>query len=328
MATNKEFKRRKNGSGVLRRRLLIAGLAAFLLFDVALVSFALNPPVVELVETKPVETPPALVDPAVVEPVETNPPVVEPVETKPVETKPPTRILTALNSTTAWRATTGACPATTANPEQTTDSGATWTGYDASAGTDASSILSIYVKSEAEASLVTLTAANCTPQRVSTFVAGDQWQEYPDRVGANWFIDPADRARVHSPAGAFAAPCPTVIALANRTDSTAAALCSDGRLFRTGDGAATWGPGVSLPGAANLAGSDDGYILAATNQAGCAGVQVFSTPEAPDAALSPNGCREAAVAPGDLAVASAGGIVWLWAGDAVSRSSDGGATWR
>lgn len=325
----KQSKRRGNRSSVLRQRLLIAGLVAFLIFDVALVSFALN-------DTKPSKNAGAVVDPpSVVEPVETTPPaveppaVVEPVETTPTTTPPPTRFLAALDATTAWRATTGDCPAATATPERTTDSGATWTSFDASAGgTDASSILSVYVKSKSEVSLVTLTAADCTPQRVSTFVAGDQWQEYPDRVSANWFVNPANRATVHSPAGDFPAPCPSVIALADRNDSTAAVLCADGTLFRTGDGAATWGPGVSLPGAANLTVSDDGYILAATNQAGCAGVQVFSTPEAPDATFSPNGCREAAVAPGDVAVASAGGMLWLWAGDAVSRSDDGGATWQ
>jgi hypothetical protein len=321
-------KSRATGNTVLRRRLLIAGLAAFLIFDVALVSFALNAPASKT--TAPVAKPAATPTPKPVatptptpKPVETKPPVVEP-----VETKPPTRILTALNASTAWRAATGACPTTTANPELTTDAGATWTKYDASAGTNASSILSIYVTSKAEASLVTLSTKNCTPQRVSTFVAGEQWKDYPDRVGANWFVDPANRAVVHSPVGAFPAPCPAVIALANRTDSTAAVLCSDGRLFRTGDGAATWGPGVPLPGAANLTSGDNGYLIVAANQAGCAGAQVLSTPEAPDGALSVKGCRAAAFTPGNLAVANAGGIVWLWAGDALSRSSDGGTTWQ
>ncbi len=317
---------RKNRDSVLRRRLLIAGLAVFLLFDVALVSFALT-------ASKPSANAGTAVEPAetttpTAEPAATEQPVVEPVEPTAIESSTPSRILTALDASTLWRATTGDCPAATANPELSTDAGETWTALDASADTDSSSILSITISSESEASMVTLTAADCTPQRVTTFVAGDQWQEYPDRVGADWYVDPADRASVHSPAGLFAAPCSAVIALAPRTNSTAALLCSDGSLFRTGDGAATYGPGVALPGAANLTVSDDGYIIVATEQAGCAGAQLLVTSDELEGALTPSGCREAGVTPSDLAVASADGIFWLWAGDVVSSSSDGGTTWQ
>ncbi|TFC89812.1 hypothetical protein E3T24_00415 [Cryobacterium sp. TmT2-59] len=309
---------------MLRHRLLIAGLAVFLLFDVALVSFALTaskPSANAGTAVKPAETTTA-------EPSTTEQPVVEPVETPAITSPPPTRILTALDASTLWRATTGDCPAATATPELSTDAGETWRAFDASKGTDASSILSIYVSSKSEASLVTLTAGDCTPQRVTTFVAGAQWQEYPDRVGSNWYVDPTDRARVHSPSGSFSAPCSAVIALAPRTDSTAALLCSDGTLFRTGDGAATYGPAVALPGAANLTVSDNGYIIVATDQADCAGAQLLATSEEPDGALTPTGCREEAVTPGTLALAGADGIVWLWAGDVVSSSIDGGTTWQ
>ncbi|WP_134432649.1 hypothetical protein [Cryobacterium sinapicolor] len=272
---------------------------------------------------EPVETPTPTPETA-----QTEAPVVEPVETTAIESPPPTRILTAFDESTIWRATTGACPAATANPELSTDAGETWAAFDASEGTDASSILSLYVTSKSEASLVTLTAGDCSPQRVTTFVAGDQWQEYPDRVGANWYVDPADRATVHSPAGSFPAPCSVVVALAPRTDSTAALLCSDGKLFRTGDGAATYGPEIALPGAANLNVSDDGYVIVAFDQSACAGVQVLATSDEPDGALTLTGCRETAVTPGDLAVASVDGTVWLWAGDSMSKSSDGGVTWQ
>ncbi|TFC47460.1 hypothetical protein E3O47_15195 [Cryobacterium sp. TMT2-17-1] len=311
---------------MLRRRLLIAGLAVFLLFDVALVSFALTaskPSANAGTAVEPVET--TTPDP---EPSETEQPVVEPVEPTAIESSTPGRILTALDASTLWRATTGDCPAATANPELSTDAGETWTALDASADTDSSSILSITISSESEASMVTLTAADCTPQRVTTFVAGDQWQEYPDRVGTNWYVDPADRATVHGPTGTFPAPCTSVVALAPRTDTTAAVLCSDGTLFRTDDGAATFGSGVALPGAANLTVSDDGYIIVATDQAGCAGAQLLATPEELDGVLTPSGCRETEVTPGDLAVASADGFVWLWAGDEMSKSSDGGTTWQ
>ena len=319
-------KSRKNRNSVLRRRLLISGLAVFLLFDVALVSFALT-------AQKPTANAGTVVEPVEIttptaEPAATEQPVGAPVETPSLISPPPTRIITALDASTLWRANTGDCPAATATPELSTDAGDTWTARDASADTDSSAILSIYVDSESEASMVTLTAKDCAPQRVTTFVAGDQWQEYPDRVGADWFVDPTDRATVHSPTGAFPAPCTSVIALAPRTDSAAAVLCSDGTMYRTDDAAETFGPGIALPGAANLTVSDDGYIIVATDQAGCAGAQLLTMSNELDGALSPNGCRETAVTSGDLAVASADGIVWLWSGDEMSKSSDGGATWQ
>lgn len=325
-AGGNKSKSRKNRNSVLRRRLLIAGLAMFLLFDVALVFYALtthDPSAKAGTVVEPAETTPTPAEPA-----PTEQPGVEPVETTALTSLPPTRILTALDASTLWRATSGDCPVVAAIPELSTDAGDTWAERDASADTDSSSVLSIYVNSESEASMVTLTAEDCAPQRVTTFVAGDQWQEYPDRVGADWFVDPADRATVHSPAGSFAAPCSSVIALAPRTDSTAALLCSDGTLFRTSDGAETFGPGVALPGAANLTVSDDGYIIVATDQADCTGAQLLATSEEPDGELTPGGCREEAVTPGEVAVSSADGLVWLWAGDVVSSSSDGGTTWQ
>jgi hypothetical protein len=311
---------------IRRRRLLLAGLALFLLLDIALVASALTankPPANAGSEVEPVET-----SAPVVEPVVTNRPAVEPVETKVVETKPPTRILSAFNSNTAWRATSGACPGAQASPELSTDGGATWTASDAAADTGASSILAINAISKSQASLVTLSATGCAPQLVATFVAGAQWAEQPDRLAKNWFVNPANRAVVTSPAGEHAAPCDAVIALASRSDTVAGALCSDGTLVRTGDGGASWGPSTPVPGAANLAVNVDGYLLAAADQPGCAGVQVLSTPDELDGAITPVGCREATFSPGDVALAGADGIVWLWAGDTVSTSTDGGATWR
>lgn len=316
------FRKRGRNNRTLRAWMMV-GLAVFVLFDIALVAFALGGP-----------TKPAAVGakPAVVEPVETTPtppPAPEPVET-PVAMAaavPPTRILSALDGTTAWRASTASCPRSQANPELTTDSGATWERSNASINTGASSILSINAISETQASMVTLAAEGCAPQLVGTFVAGADWAAFPDRLGGNWYVDPTDRTAVHSPAGSFKAPCASVIALAPRSDADAGVLCADGTIARTSDGAAGWGKSISLPGAVNLTVSGDGYLVAAAGQKGCAGVQLLSTPEALDGVLTPEGCREVTFKPGAVALSSADGVVWLWAGSTFARSSDGGETW-
>lgn len=318
------FRKRGRNSRALRVWMIV-GLAAFVLFDIALVAFALGG------SPKPaaVNTQPSVVEPIETTPVPTEttpPPVAKPVET-PAAAVPPTRILSALDGTTAWRASTASCPRSQANPELTTDSGATWERSDASISTGASSILSINAISETQASMVTLAAEGCAPQLIGTFVAGNEWADFPDRLSGNWYVDPADRATVHSPAGSFKAPCASVIALAPRSDADAAVLCADGTLARTSDGAAGWGKSISLPGAVNLAVSDDGYLVAAAGQRGCAGVQVLSTPDTLDGTPTVAGCREVTFKPGAVALSNADGVIWLWAGSTFARSSDGGATW-
>ena len=65
------------------------------------------------------------------------------------------------------------------------------------------------------------------------------------------------------------------------------------------------------------------------NQNGCVGAQLVGVAlaEAGLAPGAPGACLAATVAGGDVAVASGGNVTWLWAGDALARSEDGGATW-
>jgi hypothetical protein len=180
---------------------------------------------------------------------------------------------------------------------------------------------------ETETSLVTLDVSSCSPQVVDTYVAGEEWANYPERANARWFMNPANRAVVHTPNGVVAAPCASVSAFAARSTTVAALLCADGTFLRTTDSGSTWGAALALPGAVNLAAAGEGYVVVVQGQAECAGLQVLTGGEAADTPLSITGCREAAFNPGDVAVSSGGGTLWLWAGDAVSRSNDGGATW-
>lgn len=319
---------RKNRNNPARRRWLVGGLAVFLLFDVGLVFFALT-------ATKPASSAGTVAEaPAAVEPVETaapavvEPPVVDPVETTATATVSPTRLLAALDESTAWRASTGACPATSADPELTTDSGASWESFNASVETDASSILAMNVLDDTEVSLITLDVADCAPQLVSTFVAGNQWKAYPERAAAEWYVDPATPATVHSPSGDAAAPCEVVTTLAATDDSNAAVLCADASIFTTQDAGASWSAPTSVPGAAALAATPDGYEVAVANPVGCVGVSLVKISGDGGLDATARACLAAAVNPGETAVSAAeDGTLWLWAGDAFARSTDGGASW-
>ena len=325
-ANNPSF--RKNRNNPARRRWLVGGLAVFLLFDVGLVFFALT-------ATKPASSAGTVAGPVeTTAPTEaelaenTEPPVVEPVETTATATIPPTRLLTALDASTAWRASTGACPASSADPELTTDSGATWETFNASIETDASSILSINVIDDKEASLVTLDIADCAPQIVSTFVAGDQWRAYPERAAVEWYVDPATPETVHSPSGDAAAPCEAVATLAATDASSAAVLCTDASIFTTTDAGKTWSAPASVPGAAALAATTGGYEVAVVNPAGCVGVSLVTVSTDGGLDTAARACLAATVNRGESAISVAeDGTLWLWAGDALARSTDGGQSW-
>jgi len=188
--------------------------------------------------------------------------------------------------------------------------------------------LALEVTDDTEASLVTLDIANCAPQLVSTFVAGDQWKAYPDRAAAKWYLDPTTPDTVHSPSGDVAAPCAAVATLAVTDKTTAAVLCTDASVFTTGNAGATWSAAAAVPGAAALTASTGGYQVAVMNPAGCAGVSLIAVSTAGALDSTPGACLSATVNPGEVALSAAeDGTLWLWAGDAFARSTDGGVTW-
>lgn len=109
--------------------------------------------------------------------------------------------------------------------------------------------------------------------------------------------------------------------------------------------AASWSAAVSVPGAMNLTESAAGYLIATVStDPGCVGVQLPTLPPLPDALPLPelveggtgqlpvSGCFPTAADPeslaGNIAVSEGAGTLWLWAGDALVLSSDGGTTWE
>jgi hypothetical protein len=301
------------------------GLALFFVADIALAAVALagaRLPAREASQAAP-STPAAAARPT---------PTPTPTPTTPAVTAVlPTRILVAANASLAWRATTGACPATQATPEFTTDSGAKWVSTNATTATGIRSLQSIAIEGKKVASMIGQAAQDCSVQLVRTFVAGTNYEKYPAALAGSWYVNPLNRASLHSPAGDFAAPCKTVLALAHRDATSAAVLCDDQTIHTTTDAAATWSTPASILGALNLAPSAAGYVVAAVGAEKCAGVEVLSIPEPAAASATATGCLPTDAPPaalsGNVALSEAAGTLWLWAGDTMKRSTDGGVTW-
>ncbi|MEA9999649.1 hypothetical protein QN367_11105 [Cryobacterium sp. RTS3] len=337
MARNKRYSPRDTS----RRRVWVyIGVAVFIAFDILLIIWAINStrasavggtpriiPTYGATPVTPAATPsatPAATGAATPSPASTT------ASTGTILPIPATHLLVAVDATTAWRAQTGACPATTAAPQLTTDSGSTWDTTDASGPTDVTAPQSLTVTSATTVELLGLAKSGCAPQVVKTFVSGDNYKAYPEKVATSWYVDPANRARVHAPGAEHAAPCDAVVALAPKSDKAAAALCADGRLFTTTDAAATWSAPAALPGAIAVAPASAGYLVVSAGRPECAGAQLLTVTDALVATVV--GCHTtstpAAALPGTVAVSEAAGTIWLWAGDTVVRSTDAGATFK
>ncbi|HEV7948382.1 MAG TPA: hypothetical protein VGP24_01320 [Glaciihabitans sp.] len=306
------------------------GLIAFVLLDVLLISWALR--VSESKAVDPISFAAPTSEPVLAaqpEPTPSSRPSAAPAETV-ITAVPPTRILAALDSSTAWRATTGPCPATQAAPELTTDGGASWTATDATGSTQVTALQHIAVSSGRVATMIGLAQSDCAPQFVKTFVAGDNYSSYPDELDAAWYVDPANRAVLHSPSGDHPAPCSRIIALANRDADAAAVLCPGDLVYMTTDAAASWLEPLQVSGALAIApAADEGYLAAAAGRAGCTGVQLLTVT---DFESIQTGCfpSEASdkILPGSVALSEAANTVWLWVGSASGRSQDEGVTWQ
>lgn len=253
-----------------------------------------------------------------------QPPASQTPTPEPVTAVAPTRLLAAQDAGRVYRATVGACPEPRTAFEFSNDGGATWQGGDAAGSTDSTMALTLSIGGPEFVQMVTLAAQECTPQYIRSFVSGIDWEVFNSDLGAAWFLNPGTPGVVHSPQGDMPAPC-TAVALSG-TGPRAAVLCDDATVVTTTDAAATWGAPVAVPAAAAIAVSPNGYRIAVLNGAGCLGVQVL---EVADGVLTPPGaCLSATAVPGEVAITTAADdSVYVWAGDTLARSTDGGSGW-
>lgn len=318
--------RRKRGQRArTRRRLAVVGIGAFVLVDLALVAVALtSEPAGLAADRGPVALPSSVASEQAATPTPT------PTATAPALAVAPTRALSAVDAETAWRSQAGTCaPDGTGDAlvlESTTSGGDTWSATSVSTEASLVGVDRLQATAADTVFVVGPAGAGCTPSFAQTFTGGAEFRDYPDRLGAAWFVSRTSTSTVHSPAGDRPAPC-AVIDLAVAGDARAAVLCGDGTVHRTVDGASTWDAGTAVEGAVAVTSGADGYLVAASDVAGCDGVAISSVVDSAVTA-APLGCAPAAIdAPGAVAVSAAAGSLWLWAGDAVLVSTDGGSTW-
>lgn len=308
------------------------GVAALFVVTVILVILAL----------RPVEPPPATEPAYVPDPTTTTEPTPAPTTTTPEPSEEPTspseepavviepvqRLLTVASADIAWRATVGACdePGTV---EVTSDGGETWNAVDP----DLAPVMRL--KALDEDSVFAIGGGDgCAASFRISGTAGSEWTSDEAELTGAWYREPAEPDVVHGPVD-VAAPCANEVAdLAGLSTTVAAVVCTDGSIQQTDDGGSSWSALGTLEGAVALGpqlstdADFQGYLIASL-ESGCEGVAIRSVgTDGGGLDGDPVSCVDTGeVAPGQVAVALNGEVAWLWAGDSLLISTDGGATW-
>lgn len=226
------------------------------------------------------------------------------------------RWIDAVSPDEVWRATAATCPANS-EIERSVDGGATWTLLNSPA-----SVTRLNAQQPDEAFVVGTAGRDCETSFWSTENAST-WDEQSGSLSVAWYLEDDG---VHSPAGSQDVPCSGPAAdLTARTQTEGAVLCSDGSVHSTDDGGEEWAEVGTQPGAVALALADDAYVVAAHGVEDCSGVSIVEVADAPEV----RGCAEGAdAAPGQVAIAALDDRLWVWTGDQVLASGNGGAEWE
>lgn len=234
--------------------------------------------------------------------------------------EPLSRVLAVGDGGIAYRSITGGCPAEPAQLERTADGGVSWL---ATSPTETVSIQQILVEGEDVVAVVAAHADDCAPMISRSGSQGAEW-EPADELGIHWYLA---AGQVVAPGGVASTPCATPVQLAPRDDASAAVLCSDATVAATTDAGSTWGASEQIDGASSITRSDDGYRVAVTGVNGCDGAQVV--PVSTALAVGASGsCMESGATDGATVLATGSdGMVWIWSGETLAHSSNGGTTW-
>jgi photosystem II stability/assembly factor-like uncharacterized protein len=226
----------------------------------------------------------------------------------------------------AWRARTGECGGAPVL-QRTADAGATWTDYTVDL-IDVGALLQLEAVSEVRVRALAGTGDNCVPLPIESYTMGVFW-ERPSTPTALWQSSAGGGGAVSGPTGEVPTPCRAVAALASRSAGEAAVVCTDGSLQVTEDGGGTWAAPLTDRSAAAVAGTDSGYTVAVLDDDRCDGLGLVAVRLAA-ASTTRDGsflsCLDSSTT-SPVVMSAARAAVWVWVGEEVLVSRDGGRSW-
>ncbi|MBO9578331.1 MAG: hypothetical protein J7480_06125 [Microbacteriaceae bacterium] len=311
-----------------RTKWWLIGLAAFLVLDAALVWWAVSGRdggVDRSQEALPLSAfgpaPTAAPATSAPRPATTSTPT-----QPPIGLEAHARRIVPVDSSIAWRVGTVACGGPVAI-EETSDGGASWVA--APTGDDVAGVrdITVYTGDTSMVGILASLAGDCRPEYRLSYTAGEFWTAAPEETPSVTTVDPVGAATLSGPGGSVASPCGDVSEFAEDAGGIAI-LCTSTELRVGPADLSTWTP-VALPGAAvAVTAAGDGFLAAARRDPDCVGGLRLSA-FIPDGTVQPGHCLAGYAdesVPVTLATAPDGAL-WLWAGDRVGVSVDGGASW-
>jgi hypothetical protein len=247
--------------------------------------------------------------------------------TRPIESVPVKRLLLAMSSKTAWRATVGDCK-TPGIIERSTNGGASWKRIVRSGPAP---IVRLGAARGEDIFTIGGTGQSCSARYV-VYARDGTATASRTSLGNVWYPTPGDRDEINGQYGVQAIPCKGghAIGLAPLRPSHALVICDDGAAMSTRDSGKTWQPAARIPDTLAISAGTGRYWVA-TAREGCDGVTVQSLTEKSGSLVrGRTGCAAGLeVVAGEVAIDVTGdGTIWLWSGSRVIVSSNDGRTWK
>jgi hypothetical protein len=240
------------------------------------------------------------------------------------EVIPTKSLLFAESARAAWRASVGDCQ-TSGTVERSTDGGKTWRSV---VKTGLAPVVRLGVGA---GNVYTVGGAGqACSTRYTEYATDGSVVASTDNPSNMWFPRPKNRDEIHGPANNKATPCAPnhVVGMSSLTVSDALVICTDGSSMVTSDSGQSWEEAAELPGTMAVGSGGGRYWIAGTT-AECDGISVRSLAFSEgELSPSPSQCAPTPeVIGGEVAIDVSDNTVWLWAGQKVQTSSDGGESW-
>jgi hypothetical protein len=319
--------RRRSRDGVSRRTWWIVGVAAFIAIDIVLIGWALG------AGQRPASSSAAALPMASFAPAPTARPAsaspsVTPTPTPtldPVVLEPMARRIVPIDASRAWRTSTVGCVGG-ASIDWTEDGGATWTNWPV--GDDVAGVGDIVAFDDASmVGVIASLAGDCRTEYRLSFTGGEFWAAYPGEQPDAPTIDALSGAAIVTSSGASASPCGPISEFAG-AGGGAAVLCTSTAVAIAPAGLGSWTPIDTGAAAVAITNQGDGYLVASVRDPACVdGLQFSSIGQ--DGAMTRGACLAGVgdpTTPVTLGTAL-NDEIWLWLGDRVGVSTDGGTSW-
>lgn len=307
-----------------RERWIVLGIVAFVVVDALLVWWAAS-----AMRSGESEAEAIPIDEFIVEPTVTPSPTptASPTPTVPALVVPAmNRIIQPVDAESAWRTATVGC-GEAAVLDLSEDGGQSWTENDID-GANGVQLIAAYESNDTVGAVVSVDG--CAQDYWLSFSYGQWWAqssgERPDAPA----IEAASRTGVAWGSESVAGPCTELAAVDASVGGAGAALCTDATLWvAPADDRGAWQQAASdIVALGHSAG--DGHLAVQRRAPGCeAGLAVVAVGDA--GGLTGLSCVTGLSASADenlpVAIGASSSAVWLWAGDQVAVSTDGGITW-